>query len=65
MEKIVGSITSKTTGKSYQVKWNSSLYESWILKAPYTWMLVCKDVRNENAALNCTQRYIDSQPDMF
>lgn len=65
MEKIVGHVTSKTSGKSYPVKWNSEEKYAWIGKNLNTWELACEKVYSANDALACAQGFIDSQPELY
>lgn len=64
MEKIVGTIISKTTGIHYQVKWNVEAHESWIKKRGL-WQLVCTKIFSADDAISCAQHFIDGQPDLF
>lgn len=64
MEKIVGQIVSKSTEVAYTVKWNSSEQTSWVQKKGM-WQMVCTNIRTSENALECAQRFIDSQPDLF
>lgn len=65
MEKIVGNIVSKNTKKSYPVKWDSDEQTSWISRSPNSWEMVCTKVKTADAALLCTQKFIDSQSDTY
>lgn len=65
MEKIVGNVISKSSGKSYRVKWNTDDQTSWINIKINTWEMICTNVKTEEAALSCVQRFIDSQPDSY
>lgn len=65
MEKIVGSVISKSTGKSYAVKWISDDKTAWIKPEGPGWLQVCNDVKFASDAVSCAQRYIDGQPDLF
>ena len=65
MEKIAGTITSKTTGNMYSVKWNTENLESWVKIKDNTWIKVCSKIYSVDDALICAQKYIDSQPDSF
>jgi hypothetical protein len=61
MEIIAGRIVSKTTNKSYSVKWDSDLNSSYIGLGINTWLMVCEDVKSSEAAIKCAQTFIDSQ----
>lgn len=65
MEKIVGQIISKTTNLKYNVKWNTDKNTSWICVHHKTWQMVCTNIKTENDALNCAQRFIDNQPNLY
>ena len=65
MEKIVGSVVSKTTQKVYPVKWDSSNKTSWISRNSNTWEQVCSRIIFEEDAIKCAQMFIDSQPDAY
>lgn len=65
MGEIVGFIISKTTQRRYVVRWKKEDCTSWISNDKEYWQLVCTDVRREEDAISCAQRYIDSQPDLF
>ena len=64
MEAIVGHVVSKTSGKSYAVKWSSVENFAWIRKSGNTWELACKEV-SKDEALSCAQGFIDSQPELY
>ncbi|MHB9140324.1 MAG: hypothetical protein ACYC25_00425 [Paludibacter sp.] len=64
MEKVVGQIVSKSSGLTYSVKWDSSEQTSWVSKNGF-WQMVCTKVISSEGALECSQRFIDSQPDLF
>ncbi len=65
MEKIVGNIVSKLTKKRYPVRWDSETREAAISRLPDTWEVVCIHVNSADAALSCTQKFIDSQSDIY
>jgi len=65
MEKIVGNVISKSSGKSYQVKWNSEEQISLVKGKSNTWEIVCTNVRSAEEALTCAQGVIDSQHDLY
>jgi predicted NUDIX family NTP pyrophosphohydrolase len=65
MERIVGSITSKTTGIIYSVRWDNQTKESWISKDNQIWSIACTEVLSANDAVTCAQRYIDGQPYLY
>ena len=65
MEKIVGSIISKKTKKTYQVKWDSEEHSVWIKRELDWWYNVCNNVKNENDALTCAQEFIDFQSNTY
>jgi len=64
-EKVVGTICSKTTCVTYYVKWKLHDLTTWISSDEKFWNIACTDVKNEEGALKCAQRYIDGQPDIY
>ncbi len=64
MEKIVGQVTSKTSGITYRIKWDMDEQSSWIDKNGL-WQQVCTRVRTADDAVSCAQGFIDGQPDLF
>jgi len=65
MGKIVGNVISKSSGNSYQVKWNSEEKTALISVEPNTWEIVCTNIWSEKEAISCAQGFIDSQQDMY
>jgi hypothetical protein len=66
MEKIEGTVKSKN-GILYIVKWDSETKEAWFRRAHHeeAWLQSCTDVHSIEAAVTCTQRYLDGQPNLY
>ena len=64
MKKNVGTIKSKSTGFFYTVSHDEESQTAWISRDSLTWRLVCDKV-SEKHAVDCAQRYIDGQPNLF
>jgi hypothetical protein len=65
MERIVGSITSKTSGIIYSVRWDNQTKESWINRDSQIWSIAFIVVLSGDDAVTCAQRYIDGQPYLY
>ena len=64
MKKIVGRIKSKSTDFLYFISHDQQSQTAWISQDQKTWWQVCENV-SEKFALECAQRYIDGQPNLF
>ena len=53
MERIVGSITSKTTGIIYSVRWDNQTKESWKSRDNQIWSIECTEVLSGDDAVTC------------
>lgn len=65
MEKITGTITSKNSGFTYKVKWDSDSQTAWILRKGEIWEQVCTKVFSAENAISCAQKHIDFQSGLY
>lgn len=65
MSKIIGHVTSESSGIRYSVKLDSRERTVWVSSDDFSWTVVCQNVPSEREALQCAQKHIDFQKDLF
>jgi hypothetical protein len=60
-EKIIGTVKSKTSGITYEVKWKLIELSVWINRGE-DWQMIGENKKNEEIALKFAQGYINSHP---
>ncbi len=65
MSEIIGHIISRSSGIMYQVKLDPNEKIVWVSSNGTAWILVCQKVEGESMAIQCAQKFIDLQEDLF
>ncbi|MEI8204660.1 MAG: hypothetical protein WCH34_16700 [Bacteroidota bacterium] len=64
MKQIINQIVSNNTGKAFIVKWDSKEQTAW-LEISGADIMVGKNTKTDEEAIDTAQIFIDSQPELY